>query len=85
MTNDFLWHKVSEQEKEDIKKQAKGIMDSFSRKLSKIKDIPELVIERAECERDEGNGKCQEIDREVMFANAPNKNKDFILAEKKKW
>ena len=83
--SDFLWHKVSEKEKEDIKKQAKGIMDSFSKKLSKLKDIPEPVIEREECERTEGNVKCQEIDREIMFANAPKKNKDFIIAEKKTW
>jgi len=85
MSNDFLWHKVSEKEKEDIKKQAKGIMDSFSKKLSKLKDIPEPVIEREECERQEGEGKSLELDKEIMFENAPNKNKDFILAEKKTW
>ena len=39
---DFLFHKVSEKEKEEIKKQAKSIMDKFSEKLSKIdKKIPE--------------------------------------------
>ncbi len=84
MADNFLWHKVSEKEKEDIKKQAKGIMDSFSKKLSKVKDIPEPIIERKECERPEG-GKPIEMDREIMFENAPQKNKDFIIAEKKKW
>lgn len=84
--SDFLWHKVSEKEKEEIKKQAKGIMDSFSKRLSKLKvKVDEPVIERPECERDEKSGKCEEIDRKLMFENAPKKNKDFIIAEKKKW
>lgn len=83
--SDFLWHKVSEREKEDIKKQAKRIMDSFSKKLSKVRDIPEPVIEREECERIEENGKCLELDKKIMFENAPKKSKDFIIAEKKTW
>lgn len=91
---DFLWHKVSEKEKESIKKQAKKIMDDFSKKLSKVggsKGLKEMFIERDECERDENE--CEEecsfdkdkIDRKIMFDNAPKSNKDFIVAEKKKW
>ena len=86
--SDFLWHKVSEKEKESIRKDAKRVMDSFSKKLSKIdeKKIPDAVIERDEDLRNEGEGKCGSGEfREVMFKNAPNKNKDFIIAEKKKW
>jgi len=84
---DFLFHKVSEKEKERIKKEAKQIMDSFSRKLGRIdsKKLKEKMIERDECERKEGDGSCSEIDRKIMFENAPNKNDDFIIAEKKKW
>lgn len=84
---DFLWHSVSEEEKKEIKKEAKRIMDSFSRKLGRIdsKNLKEKVIEREECEREEGNGKCSEIDRKIMFENAPSKNDDFIIAERKKW
>jgi len=83
---DFLWHKVSEKEKEEIEKQAKEIMDSFSVKLSKIdKGISESVIEREECERIESSGIGLELDREIMFENAPEKNKDFIIGEKKSW
>jgi len=82
---DFLWHKVSEKEKDEIKKQAKSIMDSFSSKLSKIdKKVKEPLIERQECERKEGKPK-PEIDKEIMFRNAPDKNSDFIIAEKKTW
>ena len=85
--NDFLWHAVSEKEKEEIKKQAKQIMDSFAKKLEpiagKIKDEP--LIEREEGERQEGTGKPAEIDKEIMFENSPEKNDDFIIAEKKSW
>ena len=86
---DFLFHKVSEKEKEQIKKQAKSIMDNFSKKISKIdKKISEPLIERDEFEREESSkteGKIENNFRERIFENAPNKNKDFILAEKKKW
>jgi len=89
---DFLWHKVSDKEKEDIKKEAKRIMDSFSKKLARVSDkISEPVIEREECERQEGKGKKVEIDKKIMFDNAPNKDdtlkgtSDFIVAEKGEW
>ena len=84
---DFLFHKVSKEEKEEIKKQAKAIMDSFSEKLSKIdKKIAEPLIERVECERkEEKASECDDSFRETMFGNAPKKNKDFIIAEKKGW
>ena len=84
---DFLFHKVSKEEKEEIKKQAKEIMDKFSNKLSKVDEkLSEPFIEREECEREEGEGKESNSDfRERMFENAPRKNKDFIIAEKKKW
>lgn len=83
---DFLFHEVSEKEKEEIKKQAKSIMDSFSAKLSKLdKKMSEPLIERPEGEREEGKSECAKIDREIMFENAPDKNKDFIISEKKTW
>jgi len=83
---DFLWHQVSEKEKKEIERQAKQIMDSFSEKLSKIdsKKLKESLIERDEYEREE-NGKPNEIDRKIMFDNSPEKNADFIIAERKKW
>ena len=43
---DFLFHKVSDKEKQEIKEQAKSIMDDFSKKLSKVdKEIEEPLIE----------------------------------------
>ena len=84
---DFLWHSVSEREKEEIKREAKSIMDSFSKKLSSVKEkIFEPKIERENFERVEKEGnECDEDFRKRVFENAPNKNGDFILAEKKSW
>jgi hypothetical protein len=81
---DFLWYKVSEKEKEGIKRQAKKIVDDFSKKLSKVAKISEPIIERDEGEREEGKQDV-EIDRKIMFGNTSSKNKDFIIAEKAKW
>ncbi len=83
---DFLWHKVSEEELQEIKKQAKEIMDNFAEKLSSV-DVKEeeFGVERKVFEREEGNSEKPEIDKKIMFENAPAKNKDFIIAEKKKW
>jgi Asp-tRNA(Asn)/Glu-tRNA(Gln) amidotransferase C subunit len=85
--SDFLFHKVSESEKESIKKQAKEIMDRFSEKLARIdKKTSEPIIERKNFERHEMQGSKPNLDfRKRMFENAPNKNDDFILGEKKGW
>ena len=85
MINDFLFHKVSDKEKKEIKKQAKRIMDIFSLKLSKVGKVSESLIEREQDERKEGEEKGSEIDRKIMFSNAPEKKDDFIIAEKGEW
>jgi len=88
---DFLWHKVSEKEKKDIQKQAKSIMESFSKKLAKVPEIDkisaeDICVERPEGEREEGSGKKRDEEfRKIMFENAPEKNSDFIIAEKGGW
>jgi Asp-tRNA(Asn)/Glu-tRNA(Gln) amidotransferase C subunit len=84
---DFLFHNISEDEKERIRKEAKKLIDSFSEKISKIKvSEEEPNVRRKEFERTEGNGEeCDNDFKKIMFENAPNKNGDFILAEKKRW
>jgi Asp-tRNA(Asn)/Glu-tRNA(Gln) amidotransferase C subunit len=83
---DFLFHKLSEKEREEVRKQVNTILDSFSAKLSEIKgDIKEQSIDRKEFERKEGEKIDESFSREMMFKNAPEKNKDFIVAERKKW
>lgn len=93
--SDFLFHKVDEKEKEEIKNQAADIIDSFSKKLESVENLPEeSVVEREEFYREE---ECKEVSEEEkekpgnkefkkkLLENAPKKNKDFILSEKKKW
>jgi Asp-tRNA(Asn)/Glu-tRNA(Gln) amidotransferase C subunit len=83
---DFLFHNLSEKDKEEIKKQVDSILQSFSKKLATLKDKEDAdeLIERPECIREEG-GNPEEMSRKIMFNNAPDKNDDFIIAEKKKW
>jgi len=88
MVEGFVWKEVTEKDKEEIKNQAKDILDDFSEKLSNI-DLREEegFIDRDLVDRIESSlGKC-EIDRDIMFDNAPisNKDKGFIIGEKKKW
>ena len=54
---------------------------------SSVKEkIPEPLIEREDFEREEHEGKKSDIDfRRRMFENAPKKNDDFIIGEKKGW
>lgn len=82
---DFLFHNVSDKEKEKIKKQAKEIMDKFADEISEISEDKEPFIERGEGDRQEGKQVSVELDREIFFENAPNKNEDFIIGERKKW
>ncbi|MEM2933270.1 MAG: hypothetical protein QW622_03650 [Candidatus Pacearchaeota archaeon] len=72
---------------EEVKKEAKEILDKFAAALAKVKEsIPESFVERQQDRR--GEGKEGEVDKkfyEIFFMNAPKKEEDFILAEKKKW
>lgn len=82
---DFLFHNISEKEREEIKKQVNSILQSFAKKLSEIdKKSEEFFIEREEFERKEG-GEPLELSRKIMFENAPEKNDDSIIVERGKW
>jgi len=86
MVSEFTWHKVGEKEFKEIKKQAKEIMDKFSEEISEIKLSEKgSEIERGKSDREEGSVEISEMDKEIFFGNAPEKSKDFIFVEKKKW
>jgi len=72
---------------ETIQKQAKEILDKFSKELDKVKEqVGETFVEREEDRREEGEGKeGDSYFRETMLKNAPSKEGDFIVAEKGKW
>jgi len=84
-TEGFIWHKVSEKEREEIKKQAKDLLDDFSSKIDKIK-FEEEYFESEEGLREEGDGWETDPEfRDIMFANAPFVDDDSLVAEKGSW
>jgi len=85
MTNNSLWHEVTEKEKEKIKRDSKKLLNEFASKLSKIK-APEGHFENALGTRDEGEGWNTDPDfRDLILLNAPFVEDDSIVAEKGGW
>ncbi len=78
---------ISEKEREEIKKEAKNILDNFASALEKVGKIKGKSFKRELGGfREEGKGeKCDDDFRRRMFENAPEKEGDCIVAEKKKW
>ena len=77
--------KKAQKEKEDIKKNAKSLLDSFASKIEKIK-VEESHFESEEGLRDKGEG--WETDtgfKNTFFCNAPETEDNFIVAEKGGW
>ncbi len=83
----FLFRELSDKDREEIKVEAEKIMSSFGEKLESAKNLPsEADIERGTGYRKEGNGILPDkVLKERILDNAPKKNKDFIIAERKKW
>ena len=84
---DFLWHSVSEEEKGSIKQEAKRIMDAFAKALSKADSakVDENLRRVKQKRKEKKEQECDEAFRKIFMDNAPNKDDDFILAEKGKW
>ena len=85
MTNNSLWHEVSEKEKEQIRKDSKKLLNEFASKLSRIK-APEGHFENESGTREEGDGWTTDPEfKSTMLSNAPLVEDDAIVAEKGKW
>jgi len=72
--------------KEQIKKEAKQILDKFSKSLDKVSTKVKPLKDKLGGMREEGSG--QEPDPEFkkrFFQNAPKTDGDFIISEKKRW
>lgn len=74
---------------QDVKNKAKQIIDNFSKALEKEK-IKSLNKNRSTINdrRKEKIDNTKKVDlrfREILFQNAPKKNNEFIIAEKKHW
>jgi len=82
---DFLWHKVEEKEKPEIKKEAKQIMNKFAAKLETLK-LPEAEgVRRQQQTRKETKASCKKEFRKSFFENVPNKEGNWVKAEKGGW
>ena len=69
----------------EIREQAKKIIDNFADALKGIK-VDEEFVERPEDRREESETEETDPDfREALFKNAPDKDKDCIVAEKGEW
>lgn len=85
MTNNSLWHEVTEEEKEEIKRDSKKLLNEFASKLSKIK-APEGHFENESGTREEGDGWNTDPEfRSITFSNAPFVEDNSIVAEKGAW
>ena len=71
---------------EEIKKQAKAIMDTFVTALEKA-NLPEVAVglDREKPERNPKEEPTGTVFRQRLFKNAPDVDNDCIVAEKKSW
>ena len=68
-----------------VENEAKDIIDKFAKALEKVKTKDQdFYIEREEFERDENGTPCEGF-KSKLLGNAPEKDNDFIIAEKGAW
>lgn len=73
-------------DKEEIKNEAKHIMDNFMLALSDIDIEEDFVLERENCYREEGLGdEFDEDFKQRFLANAKRTSGDAVLANKGDW
>ena len=82
---DFLWHKVSKEEQERIKKEAKAIMDNFAKALKGVEKTGSAGVERKSQLRKETDANCDPEFRKLFFENVTQKEGDWLKAERGKW
>jgi hypothetical protein len=77
---------INEQKRAEIQEQARAILDNFSKALAKVKlEKKEFKKEVGGFRKEEQGLKSDADFRKRMFENAPNKDKDCIITETKKW
>ena len=73
-------------DEEKIMRQAKAVMDEFIKALDKVGGISgEVGLEREQMTREATKSKPNKDFRERMLKNAPKKDGNNIIAEKKSW
>lgn len=77
---------MNEEQKEIVRKEARGILDKFAKSLEKVKVSDTKKEVKGDGMRKEGEGLNGDEDfRKRMFENAPHKEGDCIIAEKGAW
>ncbi len=77
---------ISDAERARIQEEARDILKTFRAELAAVKVPAEKSVEHGGGYREEGRGtEGSTAFREAMLANAPEHNKDAIIAEKKVW
>jgi len=77
---------MDEKKREEIRKQAKDILDKFAKTLENVRLKEKKIEGDIGGFREEGEGLKGDDDfRKRMFENASSKNGDYLIAEKKKW
>ncbi len=77
---------ITDAERAKIQLEAQEILKEFSAALAKVKLKKKEEKKEAGGWREEGEGKKSDAEfREKMFANAPQKDDECIIAEKKQW
>ncbi len=88
MVDNFSYHEVSEKERDEIKDNAKKLMDGFSDKLASVKGDGEHFKSSVEEGglREEGQPwNTPDEFRSITFSNAPFVEDEHIVAEKAAW
>ena len=70
---------------DQIKKQAKDIMDRFAEAMENVETLEEEGVDREHSTRTPEKCELNEGFPEKMLDNAPSKKGRFVAAEKKKW
>ncbi|MDP1728926.1 MAG: hypothetical protein Q8L27_01845 [archaeon] len=79
---------MDEKQVKRLEEETEKLLDKFSLALSNVKSIEDNNVERDEDRRKELSGgglACDSSFRKIILENAPQKNDDFIIAEKKTW
>ena len=76
---------LDDKQKEELKGEAKQILDSFAKALAGVKLKLDSGKTSSEGYREKSEAKRNTEFKKRMFANAPKKNEDYIIAEKKQW
>ncbi|MCU0642238.1 MAG: NopRA1 domain-containing protein [archaeon] len=77
---------INEAKREEVRKEAKQILQKFAKSLESVKLKEKKRKNGAGGFREEGIGAEENADfRKRMFDNAPNKDEECIIAEKKEW